>query len=78
MSDVGWRADGIARARAAGGLDLERYRRPGFTGGEAVRIAGSLGGAGFEYDGEVDPAEDEFLARLPRTRLPEPHRLRAL
>lgn len=37
MSDLGWRADGIARARAAGGVELEVYRRPGFTGGEAVR-----------------------------------------
>jgi hypothetical protein len=37
MSDLGWRADGIERARAAGGVELEVYRRPGFTGGRAVR-----------------------------------------
>lgn len=37
MSELGWRADGIARARAAGGIELERYRRPGFTGGASVR-----------------------------------------
>jgi hypothetical protein len=37
MADLGWRADGIERARAAGGVELEVYRRPGFTGGRAVR-----------------------------------------
>lgn len=72
MSDMGWRADGMARARAAGGLDLERYRRPGFTGGLGVRVAGSLGGEGFEFNGEVDPSEDEFMARLSGARVPKP------
>lgn len=41
MSDLGWRADGIERARAAGGVELEVYRRPGFTGGRAVRRVGA-------------------------------------
>jgi hypothetical protein len=36
--DFGWRAEGIARARAIGGVDLEVYRRPGFTGDLAVRV----------------------------------------
>lgn len=37
MSDLGWKADGIERAVACGGVALEVYRRPGFTGGRAVR-----------------------------------------
>lgn len=37
MSDLGWRADGIARAKAAGGIELETYRRPGFAGGIGVK-----------------------------------------
>jgi len=37
MSDLGWRGDGIQRARACGGIELEVYRRPGFAGGTAVR-----------------------------------------
>jgi hypothetical protein len=69
MSDVGWRADGIARARAAGGVDLELYRRPGFTGGQAVRVcAGESAIAGYEYDGYSDPPEYE-LERVPGARL---------
>lgn len=54
MSDLGWRADGLARARAAGGLDAEKYLRPGFVGGSAVRwIRHTEGGEGFEV--ESDP-----------------------
>ena len=34
---LGWRADGISRALAAGGIPLERYRRPGFERGIGVR-----------------------------------------
>lgn len=67
MSDLGWRADGMARARAAGGIDLDLYRRPGFTGGMAVRRAGELGGQGFETwesdddtAGEIDPTPMMF------------------
>ena len=37
--DLGWRADGIQRARACGGIDLEVYRVPGFLSGVAVRRA---------------------------------------
>jgi hypothetical protein len=44
MSDLGWRADGIARALAAGGIQLETYRRPGFAG---------------VYYPDPDPPEDE-------------------
>lgn len=67
MSDLGWRADGMARARAAGGIDLDLYRRPGFTGGMAVRRAGEAGGQGFETwesdddaSGEIDPTPVMF------------------
>ena len=34
MSDLGWRADGIARARACGAVELEVYYRPGRLIGE--------------------------------------------
>lgn len=47
--DLGWRADGIARALAAGGVELELYRRPGFTGGLAVRrVPGDSYACGFD------------------------------
>lgn len=70
MSDLGWRADGIARARAAGGVELEVYRRPGFAGGFGVRRSevGSSG-AGVWSDGvwedgpEVDPTPEMFGGR---------------
>lgn len=49
MSDLGWRADGIDRALAAGGVPLEKYRRPGFTGQVGVRRSDTYGGgSGFE------------------------------
>jgi hypothetical protein len=55
--DLGWRADGIERAEANGGVTLERYRRPGFTGGPAVRALGPnlSGGAGLSVDVDPDP-----------------------
>lgn len=34
-----WRAEGIANARAAGGVDLELYRPPGFRRPLAVRAS---------------------------------------
>lgn len=54
--DLGWRADGIARARAAGGVELERYRRPGFTGEIAVRVVtgGDGPGGGVPMDSDPD------------------------
>lgn len=55
MSDLSWQAEGIAQARAAGGVDLEVYRRPGFTGGLSVRrLVDPAGGVGFEVDSESD------------------------
>lgn len=36
---LGWSADGIERAEKAGGVTLEVYRRPGFTGGGPVGAA---------------------------------------
>jgi hypothetical protein len=58
VSDIGWRADGIERARAAGGIELEVYRRPGFTGGKAVRRSQEGGaGGGPTFD---DPERWEF------------------
>lgn len=58
MADLGWRADGIERAKACGGVELELYRRPGFTGGLAVRR--SLiqeGGSGIDIAHDPDPPE---------------------
>lgn len=70
MSDLGWRADGIARARAAGGVELDLYRRPGFVAGLAVRRASEgSGGSGFEVSvdeddcAEVDPTPEMFRRR---------------
>lgn len=48
MADLGWKADGIERAAAAGGVALEVYTRPGFEAGKGVRRADmSSGGAAF-------------------------------
>jgi hypothetical protein len=60
VSSLGWIADGIARAEAAGGVKLERYYRPGFTGGPAVREVpeGNAGGGPIEVDPEP-PEGDE-------------------
>lgn len=58
-SSLGWVADGIERAEAAGGVTLEVYRKPGFTGGQkAVRRFTSGGGSGFPI--EVDPEPWEY------------------
>lgn len=46
MSDLGWMADGIERAEACGGVVLETYRRPGFTGQRAVRRSDGSGAGG--------------------------------
>lgn len=54
--DLGWRADGIDRALAAGGVPLEVYRRPGFTGGKAVRRSDTYGGgSGFPIESDPEP-----------------------
>lgn len=59
MSSLGWVADGIERAEAAGGVTLEVYRKPGFTGGQkSVRPYTSGGGCGYPI--EVDPEEWEY------------------
>ena len=59
MSDLGWRADGISRAMAAGGVPLERYRRPGFTDTVGVRRSDTYGG-GYGFDVRSDPDPDEY------------------
>lgn len=67
--DLGWHADGIERARAAGGVELELYRRPGFTGGLAVRrIPGSSYACGFDagYLDEEPEAPPEDIKGRPR------------
>lgn len=71
MSDLGWRADGIDRARAAGGIELEVYQRPGFVRSRAVRRS-TEGGAGagipvdpnWPEDVDPDPEEDRRARRL--------------
>ena len=62
MSRLAWVADGIARARQAGGVDLECYRRPGFEAGVGVRRASEGAGvAGIPLDPErCDPDWDEY------------------
>jgi hypothetical protein len=60
VSDIGWRAEGIERARAAGGVDLDVYHRPGFTGGIAVRRAGEpVYVPGIPVDPDPRPDDDE-------------------
>lgn len=60
MSDLGWRADGISRAIAAGGVPLEKYRRPGFTDQQGVRRSDTYGGGyGFEVWSDPEPWEME-------------------
>jgi len=62
-SDLGWRADGMARALAAGGIELEIYRRPGFITGTAVRrslVGASGSGIPIEAPGEADPTPDKY------------------
>lgn len=65
MSDLGWKADGIERAEAAGGVTLEVYRRPGFTGGQkAVRRYTSGGGSsGIEVYSDPESWEYEERSR---------------
>lgn len=58
MSDLGWRADGIARAKAAGGVELEMYRRPGFVGGVGVRRSEASASAE-DFDVWADPQPPE-------------------
>jgi hypothetical protein len=49
--DLGATADGIERALVCGGVPLELYRRPGFTGGMGVRHANfGEGGSGVPID----------------------------
>jgi hypothetical protein len=58
MADLGWRADGIDRAISCGGVESELYRRPGFTGGMAVRRSRiEEGGAGYGIDVDPDPPD---------------------
>ena len=71
MSDLGWRADGIERALAAGGVELEVYRRPGFRSELGVRRVSSGGGAtGFavELPWEDEPGLDDRARRRVRRR----------
>lgn len=69
MTDLACRADGIERAVAAGGVELEKYRRPGFTGEVAVRRS-ETGGAGsgipVDWAGNIDPDPDEYAKRAKR------------
>lgn len=58
MSDLGWRADGIERAIAVGGVPLDLYRKPGFTGGVSVRRV-DLAGDGYGAELDPEPWEDD-------------------
>ncbi len=60
MSSLRWVADGIAAAEAAGGITLEVYSRPGFTGGRGVRrMAEPSSAVGFEIESDPEPWEDD-------------------
>lgn len=67
MSDLGWRADGIERARAAGGIELETYRRPGFVAGIGVRRSEAYAGGGGSWEPEREDPEP-FDMRVKRRR----------
>ena len=46
--------------KAAGGIELEVYRRPGFLSTTAVRRSEvGYGGSGFEVQADPEPYEDE-------------------
>jgi hypothetical protein len=62
--DLGCTADGIERAIAAGGVVLERYHRPGFTGGPAVRVSGSSATAAALAGDELELDDEDELALL--------------
>lgn len=55
MTDLGWRAEGIERAIAAGGIPLETYRRPGFTASKGVRRSDVNGPGSGSYIAEPWP-----------------------
>lgn len=82
MTDLGWRADGIERARAAGGVDLELYRRPGFANGLAVRRVSDGSGAGAgafveaAYYDDPEPCDPPASPTARRTRGPARRRAR--
>jgi len=65
VSDLGWRADGISRAIAAGGVPLEKYRRPGFTDQVGIRRSDTYGG-GYGFDVYLDPEPDDVEGRRQR------------
>lgn len=67
MSGLGWRADGIARAKAAGGVELEVYRRPGFTGTVGVRRVSEGAVAQGFWDRDPEPDETEDVSQAPPT-----------
>lgn len=60
MASLRWVADGIEAAQRAGGVELERYWRPGFTGGPDVRRLPetSLRGSALEIASDPEPEED--------------------
>jgi len=62
-----WRAEGIANARAAGGVDLELYRPPGFARKPLVRA--SKCDCGYVGSGipifAADPDPDRETVRKP-------------
>lgn len=68
-ADLGWRADGIERALAVGGVPLERYLRPGFVSGYGVRrVNMGAGGSGIYFDQYEDDFEYEDKRRRARRR----------
>lgn len=58
LSDLGWHAEGIERSLAAGGVELETYRRPGFAGGIGVRRS-SGGGSCFGWSADPEPYDSD-------------------
>lgn len=66
MSDLGWRADGIARAIASGGVVLEKYRKPGFSGNDGVRLVPDPGGSAQGFELYYDPDPGDYEMQRPR------------
>jgi hypothetical protein len=59
VASLRWIADGIEDAKRAGGVELERYWRPGFTGGPAVRATPVVGLHASAIEITEDPEPDE-------------------